>query len=477
MANTHQGSQPPSAAGGIFALTVKPGGGISPIGPIATNFRHSSIRDDTMDIGLQLDVLGHAEVVVVLSQVLKGRGSKAALDAEGTRQQQQAAYSQVKGLFSGAVTTRAKAIASDVRKLKQSGIAALTLKSEYAPNVLYLPNLGILVGSVDRKGNTALGRKIGKGLDAVIPLPELSLIRPAEGAALAGPPDGIGWGVSKLGAPKLWDQGITGSGVLIGHLDTGVDDVHPVLNGAVDAYAEFDLIGQQLAGAKARDSAWHGTHTAGLIAGRDAGGRRYGMAPEAKLACAMVIEGGKVAARVLAGMDWCVGQDIKILSMSLGLRGFDPQFQTIMGLVAQRGILPIIAIGNEGPQTSRSPGNYPEALSVGATDVQDNIWPDSSSQTLLQPVPPRVVPDVIAPGAEIWSSQPGGGYRSASGTSMAAPHVAGLAALLWQKKPEATAAEIREAILNSCVRPAAVVSARGNRGIPDATLALAQLNI
>jgi len=186
----------------------------------------------------------------------------------------------------------------------------------------------------------------------------------------------------------------------------------------------------------------------------------------------MVIEGGKVSARVLAGMDWCVGQDVKVLSMSLGLRGYDPQFQTVMRILAQRGILAVIAIGNEGPQTSRSPGNYVEALSVGALDDKDSVWLDSSSQSLLKPPPPRVVPDVVAPGVGIWSCAVGGGYRQSTGTSMAAPHVAGLAALLWEHKPEATASRIREAIDKSCTRPPSVAQKRGNRGIPDAFKAL-----
>jgi subtilisin len=169
-----------------------------------------------------------------------------------------------------------------------------------------------------------------------------------------------------------------------------------------------------------------------------------------------------------------VGQGVRLISMSLGLRGFVPQFATILTLLRQRQILPIVAVGNEGVQTSRTPGNLPESLSVGAVDETDQIWFNSSSQQMSE-TPKRYVPTLIGPGAGIWSSVPGSQLRSLSGTSMATPHIAGLAALLLQHRPETTADDLQKAIVTSCKRPPAISTLRGNNGVPDGVAALAAM--
>ena len=274
---------------------------------------------------------------------------------------------------------------------------------------------------------------------------------------------------------KLWAQGLTGTGVLIGHLDTGVDAKHPAFKGgAIAKFAEFDDLGEIVPGAKAHDSDEHGTHTAGTIVGRAVKGSVFGVAPGAHLASAMVIEGGDVIARILGGMDWIVGEGARILSMSLGLRGFHAEFLPLMQAIRNRGILPVIAVGNEGPGTSRSPGNYDLVLSVGASSNQDEVADFSSSQRFVRPGDP-LVPDLVAPGVDTLSALPGGQFGEFSGSSMATPHIAGLAALLWQAKPGATVDEIEAAILKACKRPSSMPAARANRGVPDAVAALALL--
>jgi subtilisin family serine protease len=98
----------------------------------------------------------------------------------------------------------------------------------------------------------------------------------------------------------------------------------------------------------------------------------------------------------------------------------------------------------------------------------------SSSQRFVRPVDP-LVPDLVAPGVEVLSCIPGGDFAEMDGTSMATPHVAGLAALLLQAKPDATIAQLETAILDSCQRPPTMPEARVNRGVPDAVRALALL--
>jgi subtilisin len=145
-----------------------------------------------------------------------------------------------------------------------------------------------------------------------------------------------------------------------------------------------------------------------------------------------------------------------------------------MQALRNRGILPVIAVGNEGPGTSRSPGNYDIVLSVGASDDRDRVADFSSSQKFARPVDP-FVPDLVAPGVSVLSSLPGGKFGKLDGSSMATPHIAGLAALLWQAKPGATVDEIEAAIFSSCRLPSTMKKERANRGFPDAVVAHAKL--
>jgi subtilisin family serine protease len=306
---------------------------------------------------------------------------------------------------------------------------------------------------------------------AVVGTPPISPVRPQRVAAarLVGRHT---WGIEAMNVPAVWKEGLTGRGVLVGHLDTGVDAAHPALRGAVRAFTEFDRLGRGVRPApRPHDTDDHGTHTAATIAGREVNGRAVGVAPGAELACAVVIEGGDVVARVLGGMDWAVGQGARVLSMSLGFRGWWEDFRPLVRLLRARNVLPVFAVGNEGPGTSRSPGNYPEALSVGAADRAGRVAGFSSSQRFRRRRDP-VVPDLVAPGVDVISARPGGGYQAMDGTSMATPHVAGLAALLWEARPEATETQIERAILRACSLPPGVSADRAGRGIPDAVRAL-----
>ena len=145
------------------------------------------------------------------------------------------------------------------------------------------------------------------------------------------------------------------------------------------------------------------------------------------MSSAIVIEGGEVVARVLGGMDWALSQGAQVLSMSLGFRGWWEDFIPIIQILRSQNVLPIIAVGNENAGTSRSPGNYPDVLSVGAHDKNRTVAPFSSSQRFKRDNEP-IVPDLVAPGVDVISARPGGGYQSMDGSSMATPHVAGLAA-------------------------------------------------
>lgn len=413
-----------------------------------------------------LEVVGYVKVIATLKRdpaqasplALHARAS--ASSSAQTRESMLAAHFILPGEMPAA------SLALSARGLA-SRVAA---RASAAPSrrVRVYSRLGLAVGYVDSTGLASLAAD-GQ-VQRVTKAPELSLIRP-----LASRPAKLGtqmsWGLKRLKIDQLWAAGFKGKDVVVGHLDTGVDGSHPALKNAIAAFAEFDMSADQVPGAEPRDSETHGTHTAGTIVGRSGPKGAFGVAPEAKLASAMVIEGGQVIDRILAGMEWLVDQGVRIMSVSVGLRGYDSSFEAIIDALRAANILPIIASGNEGVNTSRSPGNYATVLSVGAMDSNDSVAGFSSSQYFSRSGDP-VVPDLVAPGVSVLSCIPGNRYAEDDGTSMATPHIAGLAALLLQAKPTASTSELEQAILGSCSRPAGMTVGRGNRGVPDGVKAL-----
>jgi subtilisin len=398
--------------------------------------------------------IGYAKVIVSLKEIPSFAGATAA-QTEGSIERHFIIPNEAQAESLAFSASRAAS-----RKFKP-------MQPPISRRVRVYPHLGLAVGYVDKGGLASLAAdpQVGK----VDKAPELSLIRPVRAQPAKLGMD-TSWGITRLKADRLWAAGFTGKGVLVGHIDTGVDGAHPALAGAIGKFAEFDMAGNQVPNAKPSDSGEHGTHTAGTIAGRGGARGAFGMAPEAQLASAMVIEGGQVIDRILAGMDWVIGEGVRIMSMSLGLRGYTPAFQSVIDALRAANVLPVIAVGNEGPLTSRSPGNYANVLSIGAIDSNDQVADFSSSQQFDRPVNP-LCPSVVAPGVDILSCVPGGKYKIMDGTSMATPHIAGLAALLLQAQPTASANDLEKAIIGSCSLPASIPEARGNHGVPDAVRA------
>tara|TARA_R110002072_G_scaffold303126_1_gene494871 strand:- start:36367 stop:37890 length:1524 start_codon:yes stop_codon:yes gene_type:complete len=254
------------------------------------------------------------------------------------------------------------------------------------------------------------------------------------------------YGLQSLNALAAWGvHGSRGKGVLVGILDTGIDAEHPDLKDKVEHWAEFDFFGNKV-DSNPHDSDEHGTHCAGTIAGGNASGRHIGVAPECKLAAGLVLDGenGGTDAQVLAGIDWAVDTGVDVLSMSLGGLVFDsstpPTYTEAILTCIEAGIPVVAAIGNDGEQTTGSPGNDLFALSVGAVDHENRVAGFSGGRTQIlydsDFIAPKYLPlpyskpDVSALGVAVLSSVPGGKWKSFNGTSMATPHVAGAVALL-----------------------------------------------
>lgn len=428
----------------------------------------------------QLSVMGTAQVIVVIKPSARTTERPtsdlaAAIPVKSLHAVETFSHSllrEIGAAFRIRETSQSSAMAAaDVGDTKSAGIQWFEKASSAAnstPAARIFPNLGVMLGSIDQTGLSSL--RHNPDVADVLLAPKFSLIRPvdvkpASGALAAS----ASWGIKRLKADVLHDNGITGKGVIVGHLDTGYDGKHPALKPALHAFAQFDQFGFEVSPTPdAFDSDEHGTHTAGTIGGRTVGGTSIGVAPGCTIASAMVIEGGDVIARILGGMDWALGQQCRILSMSLGLRGFVNDFLTLTQLLRQKGVLPVFAVGNEGPGTSRSPGNYDETLSVGAMAKNERVANFSSSQRFAR----WSVPDIVAPGVDILSAMPGGGYQTMSGSSMATPHIAGLAALLFEAVPSASVDQIEQAIFTSCTQLPSDPIDRQNHGVPDATLAL-----
>ncbi|MFC6618337.1 S8 family peptidase [Deinococcus radiophilus] len=262
--------------------------------------------------------------------------------------------------------------------------------------------------------------------------------------------------LQQIGVLPAWAAGFRGSGIRIGHLDSGIDASHPELSGKVAAFAEFDAEGNRVSGAQTRDTTNHGTHTAGLMVGKS-----VGVAPDAKVISALVLPNNSgTFAQVIAGMQYVIDPDGKpttndgaqIVNMSLGVPGTFSEFMVPVQNMLSAGVVPVFAIGNYGPSagTTGSPGNIPEAIGVGAVDSNGQVATFSSRGPAIWNIGGQNVtvtkPDIAAPGVALTSSVPGGGYAALSGSSQASPLVAGATALMLQARPGSTVPAIKDAL-------------------------------
>ena len=274
--------------------------------------------------------------------------------------------------------------------------------------------------------------------------------------------------VSKIKADQVWSTfGVRGRGVVVAVIDTGIDSRHPALAGRVAG--GYDFVNRD---SDPMDDNGHGTHVAGII-GADGGAGLTGVAPEVTFLAYKALDSGGSGyeSNVLAAVERAVDPDqngdpsdhADVVNLSLGIAasGNDPVTAAVERATAA-GVICVIAAGNIfGSYRIGPPADAPSAITVGATDLQDAMWSSSSGG------PTEVLflkPDVVAPGVDILSLAPGGGTATKSGTSMAAPHVAGVAALLKSIHRQWTPAQIKSAIVTTAeLLNADVMSQGGGR--------------
>ncbi|ELZ41622.1 S8 family serine peptidase [Halorubrum tebenquichense] len=297
-------------------------------------------------------------------------------------------------------------------------------------------------------------------------------------------------GLRQIGAPTAWRRfGTRGSGATVAVVDTGVSRSHRDIDLA--GWASFDGNGTLVSddASEAFDPDGHGTHVAGTVAGGNASGTHIGVAPEAALygIDAFDENGTATFAAVLAAMEHATTTaDADVLQLSLGANGTFRGFVGPVRNARATGTVVVAAVGNEGENTSSSPANVYDAVAVGAVDAEGTVPPFSGGQRVDAAAfgsPPDdwpesyVVPDVTGPGVRVASAAAGtrNGYVFRQGTSMAAPHVSGVAALAVAATDGRVAAPtIEAALVDTAVHPtnATDPDTRYGHGVVDAPAAV-----
>jgi subtilisin family serine protease len=277
----------------------------------------------------------------------------------------------------------------------------------------------------------------------------------------------VPWGIDRVKAPQVWNS-VQGAGVNVAVLDTGIGP-HPDLELAGGAFfieTNYD------------DGNGHGTHVAGTIAALGNGSGVIGAAPAANLYAVKVLNssGSGSLSTVISGIQWAANtrtdqdleNDIHIINMSLGASSGSTSLEAACNAAYNAGILLVAAAGNSGTPSGKGdsvgyPAKYASVIAVAATD-ENNLRATFSSTG------PAV--EIAAPGTRILSTYLKGGYATLSGTSMASPHVAGVAALMKAANPALTNVQIRDYLTQSAA-PLSQSASLVGAGLVDASAAVA----
>lgn len=228
----------------------------------------------------------------------------------------------------------------------------------------------------------------------------------------------------------LWEQGIKGEGITIGVVDTCFDVTHPMLadnfvcgkNFSDDGRSVDDITGNH----------YHGTAVASLACGKYYNYRCYGIAPNAKLVCAKVLnESGRGSHQAITnGINYCVEQGCDIINCSIGCESDSLIMQEAVKNAVKNGVSIVVSSGNDGHDDIGTidelsyPGSYPESICVGAIDCAYHVADFSNSNNCV---------DIVAPGVNVLTAYPQNRHAFCDGTSFASPIIAGCLALLKQK--------------------------------------------
>lgn len=365
--------------------------------------------------------------------------TEAAVEAGGHEAGERARAAFVVDTLQDSGAEQRERVTSDLADLGATGVRDLWI-------------VGAVAAEVDAAALPALADHpdvLQVGLDAEISLPDPPA--PLDET----PPLLPEWGLEAVQAPRTWGEfGDRGDGVTVAVLDTGVAADHPALapsyRGRDGDHSDSWYVATGENYPEPGDGNGHGTHVTGSVAG-GAPGEVVGVAPEADWIGVKILRdnGSGALSGILDGMQWVLapGGDPAaapdIANNSWGITGGgDDTFWDAVSAWRSAGILPVVSAGNAGPlpSTLGSPGDYPHSFTVAATDEDDVVASFSSRGPAVWGGQEITTPDISAPGHEVRSAWPadlgdGSGYRTISGTSMAAPHVSGVAALVASANP------------------------------------------
>lgn len=286
----------------------------------------------------------------------------------------------------------------------------------------------------------------------ILPADDKAEVAARKAAPRQTPSAPIPWGVALLGG-AVADGGAS---VSIAILDTGIDAAHPDLKRRLEDCKDFTQARQPMVDGKCDDQNGHGTHVAGIVAadGGEDGRGIFGMAPGARLKAYKVCgpRGSCWSDDIAFAIRKAADNGAKIVNMSLGSDTLSTLIGDAVNYAVSKGVLVVAAAGNDGPYAGSIdyPGAQVGVIAVGALDA-DIIVADWSSrginETTQEYVEQEGDVEFAAPGVNIESTYPGGGYAILSGTSMASPHIAGFAAFVWQGTADATRTKLQELAL------------------------------
>jgi subtilisin len=290
-------------------------------------------------------------------------------------------------------------------------------------------------------------------VEAVLPNLRRTVPRPRRGPGEVRPEarfedsPTLTWGLQAIGVTL--QAKLTGKDVRVAVLDTGIDLDHPDFQGRLVRKNMRSFV----TGETVQDGNGHGTHVAGTLAGpsESAAGRRYGVAPGVTLLVGKVLnsEGEGFDDGIINAIQWAIEQKARIISMSLGSkRAVDEPYSPLYERIAERalqadpGTIIVAAAGNDSDRPAMTapvgnPAACPSVLAVAACDQALAVARFSSAE-----MDGIGAVDLTGPGVNIYSAAPGGGYEAYAGTSMATPHIAGIAALWLEHTPKMTASEL-----------------------------------
>lgn len=251
----------------------------------------------------------------------------------------------------------------------------------------------------------------------------------------------VDWGVSQIKAPESWSSNLTGKGVKIGVVDTGIANHEDLTVAGGAAFTTYTT--------SYSDDNGHGTHIAGIIGAKNNGYGTVGVANEASLYAVKVLgsDGSGYLSDIIAGIDWCITNKMDIINLSLGSSTPSAALQQEVDKAYNQGILVVAAAGNDGTSDGSTdtvdyPAKYSSVIAVAATDSSNRRASFSSTGSTVE---------IAAPGVNIRSTYLNNQYVSMSGTSMAAPFVTGDLALLKQANPGLTPSQLRTKLRENAI--------------------------